>query len=189
MGSVKVYQHLTKTRFASAISVNYRTNPALKSDHQKDRWMTRRYPPAKVKAATKRISTIGRPIPRFLVTERVDPGPNDPPGHPRGGRENGDARAIRIGDYGHRAPLFDRLAFDPAGGLDHLGHDPDGPLNTDRANAHDNGGILINQMVLGQGDMLEVAVDDQEDEHRCAAPRRQRPPPDADGHWESPNDV
>ncbi len=61
----------------------------------------------------------------------------------------------------------------------------------------DNGRIPVNQLILSQGDVLEVAVDQEEDESPGRAPRRHGPPADASGpgdslsekkveQWESP---
>lgn len=59
------------------------------------------------------------------------------------------------------------------------------------------GGVLIDELVLSQGDVLEVCVNQEESESPRRAPRRHGPPADAGGpgdqfsekevkQWESP---
>lgn len=61
-------------------------------------------------------------------------------------------------DNCHGAALLNRLPLYPARSLHDAGDDPNGALNAHNPGLFENRRVPVYQLVLGKGDVLEVAV-------------------------------
>lgn len=84
-------------------------------------------------------------------------------------------------DNCHGAALLNRLPLYPARSLHDAGDDPNGAFDADNPGFLKYRRVPVNQLILGQGDVLEIAVNEKEGERSHRAPRRHGPPTDADG--------
>ena len=84
-------------------------------------------------------------------------------------------------DNCHGAALLDRLPLHPSRRLNHTGDDPHVAFDAHNPCLFDNRRVPVNQLVLGKGDVLEVAINQEEDERPHRAPCRHGPPSDANG--------
>lgn len=84
-------------------------------------------------------------------------------------------------DHRNRPALFDRFPFDPARSLHDARNDPHRTIHADGADMLNNGGVPVNELILSQGDVLQVAVNQKKDERPGRAPRRHGAPADPGG--------
>jgi len=77
--------------------------------------------------------------------------------------------------------LLNRLSLNPPRRLNHPSDDPHGTFNAHNSSLFDDSRVTVNQLILSQGDVLEVTVNEKENERHRRAPPPNDPPSDADG--------